>query len=69
MAGIYHVAGMTCEGCAKAVTNAVKAQAPHAVVTVDLKAGRIAVEGFDDVAAIAKAVDDAGFEFGGAAKS
>lgn len=67
MPGTYHVAGMTCEGCAKAVTTAIKALAPDAVVTVDLKAERVTIEGFDDATAIAKAVDDAGFEFGGEA--
>jgi copper chaperone len=56
---------MTCDGCANAVTRAIKAVAPAAAVEVDLASKSITVEGFDNTTAIATAVDDAGFEFGG----
>lgn len=61
----YRVNGMTCGGCANSVTNAIKAKAPDAQVTIDLDAKTVTVEGFDDAAAVEAAVDDAGFEFAG----
>ncbi|HEB80046.1 MAG TPA: copper chaperone [Rhodospirillales bacterium] len=67
MAATYLVSGMTCGGCANSVTNAIQAVAPDATVSVDLDAKQITVEGLDDAGSIAKAVEDAGFEFGGAA--
>jgi polysaccharide deacetylase 2 family uncharacterized protein YibQ/copper chaperone CopZ len=65
MSTTYQVSGMTCDGCANAVTRAIKAVAPAAAVEVDLASKSITVEGFDNTTAIATAVDDAGFEFGG----
>ncbi len=64
MAATYRVSGMTCEGCAKSVTNAVKVLAPEATVVVDLEAKAVSVDGFDDTQAIRQAIEDAGFEFG-----
>ena len=61
----YKVSGMTCGGCARAVEQAIKAVAPEAVVSVDLAAALVSVQGAEE-AAIAKAVDEAGFDFGGA---
>ena len=61
----YQVSGMTCDGCANAVTRAIKAVAPAASVEVDLEGKSVTVAGFDDATAIADAVDGAGFEFGG----
>jgi copper chaperone CopZ len=49
----------------RAVEQAIKTAAPGASVTVDLTAGKVTVDGADQ-AAVAKAVDEAGFEFGGA---
>ena len=69
MSTTYQVYGMTCEGCVNALTNAIKAIAPDALVEVDLEGNRVAIDGFDDATAIAATVDDAGFEFGGAANS
>ena len=66
MSATYQVSGMTCQGCANAVTKAIKAVAPEAAVEVSLEGNSVTVEGFDDATAIAAAVDDAGFEFGGA---
>lgn len=60
----YRVSGMTCGGCVRSVEQAIKAAAPGASVSVDLPSGRVTVEGADDQA-VAKAVDDAGFDFQG----
>ena len=61
----YKVLGMTCEGCARSLENAIKAAAPGADIRVDLDGNRFTITGFDDVDAIAEAVGAAGFEFGG----
>lgn len=66
MATSYRVSGMTCQGCAKSVTNAIKAVAAEAEIEIDLDAKTVTVDGFDDQAAIGQAVKDAGYEFGGA---
>lgn len=63
----YRVLGMTCEGCAAAVTRAIRGVAPDAEVRVDLARNAVDVAGFDDAAAIGGAVEDAGFEFAGPA--
>ena len=63
----YVVQGMTCDGCAKSVTKAIRALAPAAIVEVDLEGKTVGVEGLDDEAAIERAVEDAGFDFGGRA--
>ncbi len=64
MATKYKVTGMTCGGCANSVTNAIKAVAPNAVVEADFENDTVTVEGNADQASIAKAVEDAGFEYG-----
>ena len=62
----YKVSGMTCDGCVRSVKRAITSAAPGAQVTVDLPSGRVTVEGAEaDV--VAKAIDDAGFEFLGPA--
>ncbi len=66
MTTTYRVSGMTCEGCAKSIVGAIKKAVPEAKVDVDLDAKTVTVDGFDDSAAIGKAVTDAGFEFAGA---
>ena len=53
-------------GIGNAGTKAIKAVAPGTTVEVSLEGKSVTVEGFDDATAIAAAVDDAGFEFGGA---
>ena len=65
MSEIYSILGMTCQGCASSVTNAIKAAAPNSKTTVDLDAKQVTVSGCDDPAVIAKVVDDAGLEFVG----
>ena len=67
MTKTYRVLGMTCDGCAKAVTNAIKTAAPEAAVEVDLDGKRVTVEGTDDDIAIQQAVESAGFDYGGLA--
>jgi len=65
MSATYSVLGMTCQGCASSVTNAISAAAPGSEINVDLDAKQVTVTGCDDQAVIAQAVDDAGFEFAG----
>jgi copper chaperone len=61
----FRVTGMTCQGCARAVTSAVLARAPSVTVAVDLRSGLVVVDGAADQAVIAAAVEDAGFGFAG----
>lgn len=63
----YRVNGMTCDGCAKAVTRAIGAAAPGTRVVVDRPAGRVDVDGAVSESAVRQAVEDAGFEFAGRA--
>ncbi|MGE5506380.1 MAG: heavy-metal-associated domain-containing protein [Actinomycetota bacterium] len=66
MAKTYSVKGMTCGGCAGSVERAIKEAAPGAKVTVDLAKAAVTVDGATD-AQVEKAVEDAGFTYGGAA--
>lgn len=63
----YRVSGMTCDGCARAVTNAIKSRVASAKVAVDLKSGEVQIDGPIDEATVSAAVADAGFTFGGRA--
>jgi copper chaperone len=67
MVKTYKVSGMTCGGCARSVEQAIKAAAPTAQVSVDLATGKVSVDGVADDQLIAKAIDDAGFDFLGPA--
>lgn len=67
MSATYSVNGMTCQGCANSVINAIKSAAPGAEITVNLEAKQIVVDGCDDASVISQAVDDAGFEYAGPA--
>jgi copper chaperone len=62
----YRVDGMTCMGCARSVTNAIKDAAPGADVQVDLGAKTVTVSGTADDTTVKKAVEAAGFTFAGA---
>ena len=62
----YRVSGMTCGGCARSVETAIKAVAPGATVSVDLAAKAVAPS-TATAEQVKKAVDEAGFDFGGAA--
>jgi copper chaperone len=64
MAKTYSVTGMSCGGCARSVESAIKALAPDAKVTVDVAAASVSVDGATDEQ-VRKAVDEAGFEYGG----
>ena len=63
----YKVGGMTCGGCARAVSNAVRASAPAAKVTIDLGRGLLTVEGNATEPAIISAIEGAGFVYKGRA--
>ena len=65
MSQIYRVDGMTCGGCASSVTRAIQALAASAEVNVDLETKTVTVSGLDDDEAIGKAVEEAGFDYGG----
>ena len=48
---------MSCEGCAQAVTRAIRKAAPDAKVEVDLASGEVAVEGRAAECAVAAAIE------------
>ena len=55
------VSGMTCGGCARAVTNAVQSVDPAAGVVVDVASKRVSIDSHADVAEIKAAIEDAGY--------
>ncbi len=67
MEATYKVSGMTCDGCARSVTNAVSLALPRTTVVVDHKGGTVRVSGDHEKEQVEQAVEDAGFDFGGAA--
>lgn len=67
MTTTYRVDGMTCQGCARAVTNAIKEAVPNADVAIDLALGRVTVAGPADEARIRAAIEAAGFDYRGVA--
>jgi copper chaperone len=64
----YRIDGMTCDGCARAVTRALQAVAQGREITVDRGRARVEIAGaaLDD-AVLRAAIEDAGFVFGGRA--
>jgi len=64
MSETYRVTGMTCGGCARAVTQAITEAAPTAQVQVDLDRQAVTVDGADE-AQVKTAIDAAGFGFEG----
>src|SRR4051812_47869889 len=64
----YKVDGMTCGGCARAVTQAITGQAPDAKVSVDLPTGTVTVDGPVSAEAVKAAGEQAGFDFVGGAE-
>ncbi|QSB13064.1 heavy-metal-associated domain-containing protein [Natronosporangium hydrolyticum] len=64
MSHTYTVKGMTCDHCARSVTEEVSKVAGAVEVTVDLKAGEVTVTstGPVDDQAVAEAVEEAGYE-------
>ena len=58
----FRIPNMSCGGCARTVTAALRAAGPNAEVRVDLRQREVAVEGAADVDALARALRQAGFE-------
>lgn len=58
---VYHVPGMTCGGCARSVTNAVKSVDADATVNVDLKTKLVTVDTQAAATLIADAIKQAGY--------
>lgn len=58
----FQVNGMTCGGCARAVTNAVKSVDAAANIQVDLAAKRVTVDSTADAAKIRSAIEEAGYD-------
>lgn len=56
------VDGMTCGGCVKAVEKAVKRTDEAATVTVDLEAGRVAIDSDKPADAFRSAIEAAGYD-------
>jgi len=63
----YRVTGMTCGGCARAVTKAVNAAAPAAKIEIDLDDGIVHVAGGPSEAIVQIAIEKAGFGYAGPA--
>lgn len=62
----YEVQGMSCGGCANAVTRAIQKVDDSVEVAVDLENARVTVTGDIPSDAVKAAVQGAGFEFRGA---
>ena len=58
----FQVAGMTCQHCVGAVTQAVKSVDPQAQVKIDLPTGKVEVQSQQDHAAIARAIEEEGYQ-------
>ena len=61
----YRIAGMTCGGCVRSVTRALRNALPQAQVEVDLERATARVQGEHSDAAVRQAVEQAGFRFDG----
>ncbi len=57
----FKVEKMSCDHCAKRVTQAVQKVEPAAKVSVDLKAARVEVDKVSDAAKVAAAITAAGY--------
>ncbi|PLC54219.1 heavy metal transporter [Pollutimonas nitritireducens] len=57
----FEVNDMTCGHCVAAITKAVQAASPGAVVNIDLSRHRVQVDGASDPDAIIAAIRDAGY--------
>ena len=58
----FRVLGMTCGGCARAVTNAVQRIDGNAKVNVDLESKRVSVQSAADPTLFERAIQEAGYE-------
>lgn len=57
----FNVQGMTCGGCARAVTNAVQQADPGASVDVDLAGKAVSIGSSADPARLKAAIEEAGY--------
>ncbi len=57
----FKVAGMSCQHCVKAITQAIQALDAQAQVEVDLDAGRVKVDSTQTSAALQAAINEAGY--------
>ncbi|MFI6436906.1 heavy-metal-associated domain-containing protein [Streptomyces sp. NPDC050759] len=64
---VYDVKGMTCDHCVQAVSSELNGLPGVGDVQVDLQSGKVTVTSDQplDSAAVAAAVDEAGYELGG----
>lgn len=60
----FQVTGMTCAHCERAVTQAIQAREPGAVVRVDLERGQVEVQGQLSDQAIREAIEEEGYQLG-----
>ena len=58
---IFHVTGMTCGHCERAVKTAVQQVDPQAVVTIDRAANRVDVDSTANKQALAQAITEEGY--------
>ncbi|MBN8800528.1 MAG: heavy metal transporter [Lysobacteraceae bacterium SCN 69-123] len=56
-----HIENMTCGGCARSVTAAIKDVDPAATVAIDLAGKRVHIESAQPAERFTAALDDAGF--------
>lgn len=56
-----HIESMTCGGCARSVTAALKAVDPDATVEIDLPGKNVKIESSQPVESFTKALEEAGF--------
>ncbi len=64
MKQVFDVEGMSCNHCAKAVTQAVQQLDPQAQVQVDLAGKKVEVDSAQPREAIAQAIADEGYQVG-----
>ncbi|MFW5741518.1 MAG: heavy-metal-associated domain-containing protein [Myxococcota bacterium] len=65
MQATYEVKGMSCQGCVKSVAGAIAANVPNVETDVSLEDASVTIRGQHDPAAVERAVEEAGFTFGG----
>lgn len=58
---IFHVPDMTCGGCVRAITNAVKDADPSAEIAADVPSHLVRIESTQPTAALIAAMREAGF--------
>ena len=67
MATKFEVEDIHCDGCAQRITKAIHEVQPGARVRIDIPDGVVEVDEVADQAAIARAIEDAGYAVRGAA--